>query len=118
MTERPQPRPELLKGRSAEVAKGAEQRAREMLGRHPGLVGAEVVDMVAQREAGLAVQEYGRRRLDGRANDNSSRQRGLTLYVTPEARGYITELSVNEGYEHLESQVEEVSPGLFALRLP
>lgn len=116
--ERLAPKPELLVGRSTEVAKGAEQRARELLGRHPSLVAGEVVDLIAQREASLALQEYGKRRLDGHANDNFSHQPGLTAYLTPQGRKRVVAMCEREGYAVPNTQIEEVTPDLVALRLP
>src|SRR3990172_2158458 len=116
--ERLAPRPELLVGRSTEVAKGAEQKTRELLGRHQSLVAPEVVDLIAQRESALALQEYGKRRLDGHANDNSSQQPGLTAYLTPQGRERVVEMCEREGYTIPDTQIEEVTPDLLALRLP
>jgi hypothetical protein len=113
---RPQPRPELLTGWSPEVALQAELQARELLSRHPGLIAPEVVEMVAQREMGFAVQRYGESRFAGRANDNGSKKPGLTAYVTPEARDYVVEVFKREGYGV--PQIEEVTPELIAVRLP
>lgn len=116
--ERLTPRPELLAGRSTEVAKGAEQRVRELLGRHPSLVASEVVDLIAQRETTLALQEYGNRRLDGHANDNYSQQPGLTAYLTRQGCERVVEMCEREGYAIPDTQIEEVTPDLVALRLP
>ena len=116
--ERFEPKPELLVGKSTEVAKGAEQRARELLGRHPSLVAKEVVDLIAQRESALALQEYGERRISGHANDNSSQQPGLTAYLTRQGRERVVEMCEREGYPIADTQIEEVTPDLVALRLP
>lgn len=116
--ERLEPKPELLVGRSTEVVKGAEQKARELLGRHPSLVAGEVVDLIAKREAALALQEYGKNRLDGHANDNYSQHPGLTAYLTRQGCERIVKMCEREGYPIPDTQIEEVTPYLVALRLP
>jgi len=116
--ERLAPRPELLVGRSTEVAEDAEQRARKLLGRHPTLVATEVVDLIAQRETSLALEEYGKRRLEGQANDNYSQQPGLTVYLTHQGSERVVEMCKREGYPITETQIEEVIPDLVALKLP
>ena len=113
-----QPRPELLVGRSAEVAEVAGQRARELLTRHLGLVAPEVVELIAQREAGLAGQEYVRRRNEGKANDDYSQRPGLIAYLTPQGCQKVVETCKKAGYAIVPTQFERVNRNLVALQLP
>lgn len=116
--ERSTPKPELLVGRSTEVAKDAAQEARGFLGRHSSLVAPEVVDLIAHREGASALQEYGKRRLDGHANDNFSQKPGLTAYLKPQGREKVAAMCEREGYPIADTQIEEITPHLIAIRLP
>jgi len=116
--ERLAPRSVLLVGKSTEVAKYAEQKARELLGRHPGLVITKVANLIAQREATLALQEYGKKRLDGYANDDYSQQPGLTAYLTPQSLKRVVKMCEQDGNRITNIQIEEVTINLIALRLP
>lgn len=116
--ERLTPKPELLVGRSTEVAQDAEQRAREFLDRHPDLMAPEIADLIVQREAHLALQEYGKKRLEGHANDNRSKQPGLTAYLTLQGYERVVEICECEGYPIADTQIKKITTDLVALRLP
>lgn len=116
--ERLAPKPELLAGSSVEIARQVENRVRELLGRHADLVGPVLVDLIAQRESQSALQEYGKRRLEGHANDNWSHQPGITVYVTPEAKELMVKVFKREAYPVTEDQIEPVNPNMWAFRFP
>lgn len=112
------PKPGFLVGTSIEAARKAEQRVRELFGRYPTLVAEEVANLIAQREGIFALKEYVERRISGRANDNSSQQPGLTAYLTRQGCEIVVEMCKLGGYPIADTQIEEVTPDLVALRLP
>lgn len=112
------PKTNLLVGRLTEVVQYAEQKVRELLGRHPDLVAPVVVDLIAQKEATLASQEYFKRRVDGYENDDYSQQPGLTAYLTPQGRDEAIKMCEHQGYSIAGAQIEEITPNLIALRFP
>jgi len=113
------PRPELLVGRSDQVAQDAEKRVRELLVRHPSLVAPGIIDLIAQAEAESARQEYIRRRNKGEANDYCSRQPGLILYLTPQGCDKAIEEFKQVGYAIVPTtQIMKINSNLVALQLP
>lgn len=114
--ERLEPRPELLAGRSVEVAQEAQEAARDLLNRHPGLVDPTIIELIALREGALALANYARNRREGHENDKSSRKPGITIYVTPETRRKVIERCEHGGYPVPSALMEEVTPTMWALR--
>jgi hypothetical protein len=113
------PRQELLEGpHIAEIARQAEERAKELLNRHSDLIGPGLGNIIAQRESIFAIEEYKQRRYEGLENDSSSEKPGITTYVTPLGRDEILETCRQEGYPIPDYQIEELTPDLIALRLP
>ena len=111
-------RPELLVGRSAEVANRLSEQARELLNRHKRLVGTEGADLIVQREAEMAIKAYARSRIGGHANDDSSLEPGLTAFFTSDGRKTMIMMCKRDDYPIADSQFTEVAPNLISLWLP
>lgn len=113
-----QPKPGFLIGRSAEIAHQAEGKVRELLGRHLDIVSPGIVNIIAQREAASARQDYEQKRQEGRANDNYSQKPGITIYLTGEAKHILVEVLEESGRHIPEEHVEQTSENVWKLRFP
>lgn len=111
-------RPELLFGKSVEVARRAEEEIRSILSKHKDLIPNKTVDLIAQRQAAAALIEYRERRIRGLANDDSSQEPGLTAYLTSQGRDRIVALCLSKGYPIPEKHFQEITQEVVALRLP
>jgi len=79
---------------------------------------SEVVELITQREAELTRQEYVRRRIEGKANDDYSQQAGLIAYLTPQGYEKAVEVCEREGYAIAATLIEKINPNLVAIQLP
>ncbi|KKR49647.1 MAG: hypothetical protein UT84_C0022G0010 [Candidatus Curtissbacteria bacterium GW2011_GWA1_40_16] len=113
------PRPDLLKGQTESVANDTENRVKELLGRHQDLVAPSVAQQIIEREVSRAVQEYGAKRLEGRANDNYSKAPGVTIYMTNEAKVAISALFDREpGYSIPPEQWRSLPNNIWEVSFP
>lgn len=68
-------------------------------------------------EEGTALVAYIQSRLQGEENDDSSSEPGLTVFLTRPGYEGVVGTCAQEGYPLDPTQIEEVTPDLFAIRL-
>jgi hypothetical protein len=107
-----------------EAGEEAASAAKELLTRHPNLIGARLVELITDREFRIAYRAAEVDRAEGRMNDNNSRAPGLTAFFTREGFEGLTEASKKEdAVPYLAGYVAEMQPvdpegTMYSLRLP
>ncbi len=118
MTAEMSPINRFTESKSAELQQRTHTAVRDMLKRHSGLIGPEIVDLISQREGKKAAEDFISARLGGLANDNSSERPGLVLYVKPEVKDEIVEKRKERGEIIADAQIIEINPNLFSIIFP
>jgi hypothetical protein len=101
-----------------ERADRAAESIREIIGNHEDLLGADLIEVIVQREYDKAYQEALDKRQRGELNDNCSLGAGLTVYMTSRGQEVLTRVSEEHGLPHADMlKAVEDKPGCFSLRL-
>lgn len=100
------------------VCKRVASEVRELLERHSEFLGPELVRTISHREGIRAGNEYIHKLIEGRGNDNASKNPGVTIYLTDLGKIHLSGLLSREDYQISQDDLEDAGEHLTALRLP
>lgn len=111
------PREELLMSGVEQVIESKEKEVRELLARHTGLVSADTINQIVEKEIKATRDDYRRKRLEGKANDQWSYEKpGITVVVSTKVKDALLEICEKAAYPRQEA--EEVAEGIWYLKFP